>query len=335
MTERPTIVLAHWPGMDVFSEADLDRVDRVGRLLNRAPIASWTDDGVDALLAEAEIVLGHWGCPAIDADMLARAPKLRYLAYTAGTIKELVTDAVWARGMRVTSGADANAEPVAEYTLAAILMANKDVFWRRDQLRDPTISARRASGNVPTGNWDKTIGLVSASIIGRRVIELLRPFPHLDVLVYDPFLTDAEAARLGVRRSELDELCAASDIVSIHAPQLPETRHLIGVDQLAAMRTGATIINTARGSILDHDALTAEIAAGRLYAILDVTDPEPLPDDHPLRSSPNVFLTPHLAGTQGTELARMVEYVIDEIERYKAGQPGRNEITKDRLSRLA
>lgn len=336
MTARkPRIVLAHFQGLQLFSAADIDRIAEVGTLLDLEPLGSWHDPRADALLGEAEALLGHWGCPRLDASMLERAPHLGLFAYAAGTVKEVITDAVFDRGVRVTSGADANAEPVAEFTLAAILFANKDVTWRRDELHDPSIEAMRRRRATPVGNWDKTIGIVGASLVGRRVIDLLRPFAHLRVALFDPFVTADEATALGVIAMELDELCASCDILSIHAPDLPSTRRMIGVHQLAALRTGATVINTARGALLDHDALTDEVRRGRLYAMLDVTDPEPLPQDHPLRTLPTVFLTPHLAGSEGSELQRLSDYVVDEIRRWATGEPARNGITKQQLARLA
>jgi phosphoglycerate dehydrogenase-like enzyme len=242
---------------------------------------------------------------------------------------------VFERQIRVTSGALANAEPVAEFALAAILLANKDVFWRRDRLRDESLSGSRQHSDVPLGNWEKTIGIIGASMVGRRTIELLAPFPSLRIVLFDPFVDGAEAERLAVTKVDLDELCSTSDIVSIHAPDLPSTRGMVGRSELAAMRTGATLINTARGRLLDHDALLDELTSGRLYAILDVTDPEPLPEGHPLFSVPNAYLTPHLAGSEGTELGRMTEYAVDEIRRWSAGEPARNEVTREALARLA
>jgi phosphoglycerate dehydrogenase-like enzyme len=289
-------------------------------------------------LARTRVILGHWGCPPLDLSVVDRAPNLGLFAYAAGTVKQTVDPAVFDRGIRITSGAVANAEPVAEFTLAAILFCNKDVFWQRDVRRiprDPALRHFRPPSTVAVGNYDKTIGIVGASLIGRRVIELLAPFPRLQVALYDPYVDHQEAAALGVAKLDLDELCSTSDIVSIHAPDLPSTRHMIGAAQLAAMRTGATVINTARGALLDHDALRAEAASGRLYAVLDVTDPEPLPDTDPLWSLPNVFLTPHLAGSLGTELGRMIDHAVDEIDRWRVGRPARNEITKDQLPRLA
>lgn len=331
----PRLVFAYAPGLRVFDDADIARFASVAAILDTQPLGSWDDPRAGRLLAEARVVVAHWGCPVIDAGVLGRAPRLGLIAYAAGTVKGTVAEEVFGRGIRVTSGANANAEPVAEYTLAAILFAAKDVLWRRDVLRDPGIKQQRQRGALASGNWGKTVGIVGASLVGRRVIDLLRPFPHLAVALYDPYVDAREAERLGVRKMELDELCAAADILSIHAPDIAATRRMIGARQLAALRTGATLINTARGRLVDHDALVDELERGRLYAILDVTDPEPLPDDHPLRRLPNVFLTPHLAGSQGAELHRLAEYAADEIRHWSAGEPALNEVTREQLHRLA
>ena len=257
-------------------------------------------------------------------------------AYAAGTVKWYGIDEVWDRDLVVTSGAGANTEPVADYTLAMILLANKRVFPAID-----TQAGRPAwtppEGAAPHGNWDKTIGIVSASLIGRRVAELLQPFPHLQVEIYDPFVDQASIESLGATKiDDLVTLCRRCDVLSIHAPALPATHNLVGGDHLAALPDGATVINTSRGHCLDLDALTAELESGRLFAVVDVTDPlEPLPDDHPLRSLPNAIYTPHIAGSQGTELERMSDWVCDEVERFAAGRPQRNQITRDMIDRIA
>lgn len=328
---QPNIAIAHWPGMDLFGDADLQRLRALGTLLNAEPIGAW-DDEAASVLAEAEVIVGHWGCPPLDAAMLDRAPRLGLFAYAAGTVKMTLTDAVWDRGIRVTSGANANAEPVAEFTLAAVLFANKGVLWRRGPA---DYSALSAMGDRQWGNYGRTVGIVGASLIGRRVIELLRTFPHLSVTLYDPFVTHEEAASIGVQKLELDELCAGADVLSIHAPALPETMHMIGAAQLSALPDGATVINTARGPLIDHETLLPHLTSGRLYAILDVTDPEPLPEDSPLLELPNVWISPHLAGSQGSELARMTTYAIEEIRRWSAGEPALNEVTRDRLATMA
>lgn len=329
---RPRIAIAHLAGLRFFDEADLASFAAVGEVLDPEPVGGWDDPRAGDLLSRAEVLLGHWGCPPIDGALLDRAPNLGLVAYAAGTVKGTIAPEVFDR-VRVTSGAVANAAPVAEFTLAMILLANKDVLWNRELMRDPGLFTARRLRATEVGNWDKTIGLVGASLVGRQVIELLRAFPRLRVVVHDPFLTEEDARALGVERSDLDDLCARSDVVSIHAPDLPSTIGMIGGAQLALMKDGATLINTARGRLLDHDALVEH--ADRLASVLDVTHPEPLPDDHPLRRCPTVFLTPHLAGSQGSELRRMAEHAAEEIRRFAAGEPARHAVTRDMLDRIA
>ncbi|MFJ7336933.1 hydroxyacid dehydrogenase [Streptomyces sp. NPDC101116] len=273
--------------------------------------------GLDAL-ARAEVLVTGWGCPRIDGAVLDAAPRLRAVLHSAGSVKSFATHALRERGITVSSAAVANALPVAEYTLAMILLAGKDVLAARDRMR-----ATRAStgwGVIPgIGNHGRRVGVIGASRIGRRVLELLRPFDLRPVLT-DPYVDEHAAAALGVPLLPLDELLRTSGIVTLHAPDTPETRHMIGSRELALMPDGAVLINTARGGLVDHDALVAELRTGRLSAVLDVTDPEPLPADSPLYDLPGAFLTPHLAGSQGNELARLGLAVVREAERLVAGE---------------
>ncbi|MGW3939733.1 hydroxyacid dehydrogenase [Streptomyces phaeochromogenes] len=294
---------------------------------------NFTDPRVREALAETEILITGWGCPHIDEAVLAAAPRLRAILHAAGSVKGLTSPAVWERGITVSSAAGANALPVAEYTLAMILLAGKDLFAQRDRLR-----AQRAFpyGEIMPGigNFGRRVGVVGASRIGRRLIELLRPF-DLRVTLADPYVDATEAAALGVPLLPLDDLLATSDIVTVHAPQTPETHHLIGSRELALMPTGSVLVNTARGALLDHDALVEELRANRLSAILDVTDPEPLPADSPLFDLPNAFITPHLAGSQGNEVARLGLAVTEEAERLLSGRELAHAIDHAVLERTA
>ncbi|MFI6743169.1 hydroxyacid dehydrogenase [Nonomuraea sp. NPDC050451] len=237
----------------------------------------------------------------------------------------------------MSSAADANAVPVAEYTLAVILLANKAVPALAREYR----AGRAAMGLIDLieefpgiGNYGKTVGLVGASRIGRRVAELLRPF-DLEVLVSDPYLDETGAAALGARRVALDELFRACDVVSLHAPATQQTLGMVTAAHLAAMRPGATLVNTARGSLVDQDALVAELRRGRIWAVLDVTEPEITPPGSPLWDLPNVILTPHVAGSLGTELVRLGSHAVDEVARVLAGMPLRHAVDPAALSVIA
>jgi phosphoglycerate dehydrogenase-like enzyme len=272
---------------------------------------------VRKVLARTEILVTGWGCPVLDAAALDAAPGLRAVLHSAGSVKGFVTPEVWRRGIAVSSAAAANAIPVAEYTLAAILLAGKDAFTARDRLRaGHTFPGWEFVPGI--GNHGRRVGVVGASRIGRRLLDLLRPF-DLRASLADPYVDEARAAALGVPLLQLDDLLRTSDIVTLHAPETAETRHMIGRRELALMPDGAVLINTARGGLVDHDALIAELRAGRLSAVLDVTDPEPLPADSPLYELPNAFVTPHLAGSQGNEVARLGRTVAQEAARLVAG----------------
>ncbi|MGX1911253.1 hydroxyacid dehydrogenase [Streptomyces phaeochromogenes] len=313
-----------------------DVLARLGNAVEIDPTLTaenFTDPRVRDALADTEILITGWGCPHIDEAVLAAAPRLRAILHAAGSVKGLTSPAVWERGITVSSAAGANALPVAEYTLAMILLAGKDLFAQRDRLR-----AQRAFpyGEIMPGigNFGRRVGVVGASRIGRRLIELLRPF-DLRVTLADPYVDATEAAALGVPLLPLDDLLATSDIVTVHAPQTPETHHLIGRRELALMREGSVLVNTARGALLDHDALVEELRANRLSAILDVTDPEPLPVDSPLFDLPNAFITPHLAGSQGNEVARLGLAVTEEAERLLSGRELAHAIDHAVLERTA
>jgi phosphoglycerate dehydrogenase-like enzyme len=315
---------------DLIGAAQRARLAALCDVVNHAPFTSF--DGAD--LSEVEILLASWGCPRIDGAVLARAPALRLVAYAAGTVKPIVSDALWDRGITVVSAAAANAIPVAEYALATILLASKNAFALREryrQERDLRFPVRPPPGDA--GNLGAVVGIIGASRTGRRLIELLRAF-DLEVIVYDPYLAPADAASLQVEKVELDDLLRRSRIVSLHAPITKATVGMIGARELGLMRDGATFVNTARGVLVDHAALIAELRAGRITAVLDVTDPEPLPPDSPLLDLPNAFVTPHVAGALGFETRRLAGLAIDEVARYLRGEALQHEVTRDMLDRI-
>ena len=176
------------------------------------------------------------------------------------------------------------------------------------------------------GTYGTQVGIIGASAIGRRVIELLAPF-DLTVALSDPTVGVDEAASLGVTLMSLDDLMRTSRVVSLHAPLLDSTVGMIGAAELAALPDGATFINTARGALVDESALVRELRSGRIDAVLDVTWPEPPVADSPLWTLPNVVLTPHVAGSAGSELVRMASSAVREVAEGPAGRaappPGR------------
>ncbi len=307
----------------LFSDQATARLHRLVDIDATLVAEDFEEAGARTALSRAEVLLTGWDCPPIDARVLAGAPRLRAVVHTGGSVKHHLTPACWQRGIQVASAVAANAVPVAEYTVAALIMANKRAWpvqrhYTRD--RDSLDWLAWTTRYPEMGNYRRTVGVVGCSQVGRQVIRLLA---GLDVttVVYDPYLPADEAARLGVRLTGLDELMAVSDAVTLHAPATGETHRMIDRRRLALMRDGSTLINTARGSLVDTDALVRELSTGRLWAVLDVTDPDPLPSASPLFDLPNVLLTPHIAGSLGGELHRLGDSALDELERYTHGLP--------------
>ena len=288
-----------------------------------------TNPGV---LAEVEILLSGWGMPPLDTAFLRAAPNLKLVLYGAGSIRYFVTEESWARGVQVVSAYAANAIPVVEYTLSTILLSLKR-FWFFTQ------EVRRLKNFPPrapvAGCYGSTVGLISLGMIGQMVAERLRSY-EMKVIAYDPFVSPEAAAALGVELVELDEIFRRADVVSLHTPWLKETEGMITGAHLNSMRPDATFINSARGAVVREEEMIETLKQRPdLYAVLDVTYPEPPAPDSPLYTLPNVVLSPHTAGAMSSECRRMGRLVVDELRRYLQGQPLQWSISKERAVLLA
>jgi len=285
-----------------------------------------------SVLADVEFILSGWGMPEMNEEFLAAAPNLKALFYGSGSVKKIVTDASWARGVRVTSAYGANAVPVSEFTLAQVIYSLKRGWHFSRSIRESGAWVR--SSPVP-GTYGSTVGLVSLGQVGRRVARLLQIL-DVHVIVYDPFASQEDAVALQVKLVALDDVFRRADVVSLHTPWLPETVGMITGAHFASMKQNATFINTARGAVVNEPEMIAVLQQRPdLWAILDVTYPEPPAPDSPLYTLPNVVLTPHIAGAMDTECQRMGQTMVEELRRYLAGEVMEYEITQERAKFLA
>ncbi|MFD7130666.1 hydroxyacid dehydrogenase [Streptomyces sp. NPDC059894] len=321
---------------DVFPPPARARLAEVADVWHAGVIQEFRSPGALAALAACEVLLTGWGCPPVDEETLDRSPGLGAVIHSAGTVKTFLSESAYERGIVVSSAAAANAVPVAEFTFAAIVMGAKRAFplARLFAARRSHRTAADLAGHHWLGTHRITVGVVGASRIGRRVLELLRSL-DAEVLLYDPYVSAEEARALGATATDLDTLVATSDVVTLHAPETPETRCLLDEWRIGLLRPGTLVVNTARGSLIDTEALTPHLVSGRIDAVLDVTDPEPLPVRHPLWDLPNVFLTPHLAGAQGNEMGRLGALAVEELARYASGLPLQHAVRLSDLERIA
>lgn len=314
-----------------FGPEELERLREIAVVGEPLHVSGFDTDAARTRLAEAEVLLTSWGAPRITGAVLAAAPRLRAALHCAGSVRGLVSDELWDRGVLVTNAVEDNALPVAEFTFAAIVLAGKKAPFLAQVARERREDWSYAQEHGELSNRGRTVGIVGFSRTGRRVVERLAALEAAEVLVADPFGDRDEIKAAGARLTTLDEVLAASHVTSLHAPALPSTRRMIGARELALMPDGATLINTARGIIVDTAALERECATGRLFAMLDVTDPEPLPRDSVLYDLPNVMITPHVAGSLGSETRRMTASALDELQRYVTGEPALAPVTRETL----
>lgn len=288
--------------------------------------------GQPELLASTELLMGTWGMPELNAAFLARMPRLRGVFYGAGSVKGFVRDAFWERHLALSAAPSANAVPVAEFTVAAIILSLKKV-WQH--LFDAKTHRRWKRLQDLPGNYRTTVGLVSLGLIGRLVAERLRAFDH-HVLIYDPFVPESTIRSLGGEPATLAEIFARSDAISLHTPWLPETVGMVHAGLLETMKPHATLINTARGAIIKEDDLFSVLQKRPdLAAFVDVTYPEPPAADSPFYTLPNIFTTPHIAGSVDDECGRMGELVVEEARRLVMGEPLQHAISREQLARMA
>ncbi len=270
------------------------------------------------LLREVEIIFGGWGTPRLDERLLRDANALRILFYGGGSVHAVVSEAFWSRNLLVVSGSEQNAVPTAEFALGAVLMSLKHV-WKFSMAMRLAQAYRPKDAPVP-GAFGSHVGVVGVGKVGRRVIQLLRPF-GVNVLAWDSFLPGSSLRAMQAEPVGLDDLFARSDVVTLHLAARPETAGMIKEGHFDRMPAGATFINTARGAIIDEAGLIRVLRRRTdLTAVLDVTDPEPPAVDSELFRLPNVVLTPHIAGAMDRECARMGQMTVAALRKYLAGE---------------
>jgi phosphoglycerate dehydrogenase-like enzyme len=285
-----------------------------------------------AEIGDVQVILSGWGGPRMDEAFLAAVPGLEAVFYASGTVRGLVTEAFWRRNVPICSAWGANAVPVAEFTLAQIILCLKHAYQRSRATQAARTFINR---DVPPGNYGSRVGLVGLGMIGRLVADLLKVL-SVEVRAYDPVADPAKAAALGVALVDLPELFRECDVVSLHAPSLASTRGMITGEHLRSMKPGASFINTSRGAVVREQEMIAALQdRPDLFAVIDVTEPEPPEPGSPLYTLANVFLTPHIAGSNGRECQRMGEYMLDEVRHYLAGEPLRWQVTHQVVELMA
>jgi phosphoglycerate dehydrogenase-like enzyme len=299
------------------------RVEMVAPPVEPARYAEWRGK-----LDSVECIFSGWGMPKMDAAFFEVFPNLKVLFYGAGAVRGFITDEAWARGVQIANANVANGFSVAEYTASNILLCLKQVWQIALRIKREARYVKLEHGEA-AGAYGSTVGIISLGAIGRMVIERLRA-SEVNIIAFDPYADAEKAKALGVEMCSLEDVFRRADVVSLHTPWLPETVGMITGDLLRLMKPNASFINTARGAVVRENELI-DVMRERpdLFALLDVTYPEPPAADSPLLTLPNVVVTPHIAGSMSDECRRMGRYMVDELERWLAGEPFKHPVSRE------
>lgn len=316
----------------VFAQKYYDKMEKFGQVSVYDKVDFADKNDYLEFVKGATIIVTSWGSPVIDKDVLDACPNLKAVIHGAGSVKPIVCDEFVNRKVRLTNSAVAIGEGVAETALGFAISACKGFYWLNKDTSNGLWGENIKT--TVTDFYDIKVGVISGGFVGRHMVKLLQNF-HVDVLLYDPFLTKEQVSEIGAEKVDLNELLSQCDVISIHAPGIPQTENMLNADNLPLIKDGAVLINTARGAIINEEALINELKKNRFKACLDVTCVEPPEKENPLRNMDNVILTPHIAGTATNGLKRVALHVCDEIERLVNGEKMRTEVNLDNLSKLA
>ncbi len=285
--------------------------------------------------AEVEYIFSTWGMPAMSEEEIKKCfPSLKCVFYAAGSVQAFARPFL-SCGVKVFSAWAANAVPVVEYTLAQIILANKGFFAHSREMKRGNREACKVMKTEYPGNYGENVGIIGVGMIGSKVAERLKAY-KLNVLAFDPFLSNERAERLGITKCSLHELFSSCRVVTNHMANNEQTKRMLDYDCFSKMLPYSTFINTGRGAqVVEDDLVRVLEERSDITAILDVTYPEPPAEGHKFYSLPNCFLTPHIAGSLCNETHRMAEYIIEEYERFVKSEPCLYEVTEKMLETMA
>jgi phosphoglycerate dehydrogenase-like enzyme len=305
-----------------------------GKYADAAPFDEERDRLIKSFVADLDAIIVTKGSPRITGEIMDAAPHLKLIGELQGDrfANRIDVEAAHERGIVAVDTTNGSSYPVAEWALGLTLIGlrNAGALFRR-YIDGELIFAKRKEFRADPGYLHgeltgKTVGLVACGYIGRRLIELLKPF-NVNILVYDPYIPRVLADVYDITITSLENVMSMSDVVVVLAPLTTGTRGLIRAEQLAMLKPAAVFVNVSRGPVVDSAALIERLREGDVIACLDVFDPEPIPVDSPVRSMPNVFLSPHIAGVTAECGPRFFDLMVDEVLRVLAGHEARHTLT--------
>ncbi len=286
-------------------------------------------------LTDADAIITTWDSPKFGGDLRQWAPRLRIISHCGGEVKSRFARRLFEK-LTITAAPVPMARATAEFAAALLLYCARNVDFYRGEIRKRSNKIYddlhlRGCNEAIIG---REVAMIGFGRIGRALVDLTRGF-DLKWLVHDPYAPRSLAKKYPVRFCELNTLLLRADLLVLSAALTDETRGMLGKRNLSRLPDGATIINIARGGLIDLEALTKEVRAGRLRCALDVTDPaEPLPIHHPLRTMSGAIITPHMAAGNHQVRHDMADVVMTDLESFFKGKAVKNRVTTSMLARM-
>lgn len=317
-----------------FSSENIALAEQLGDIVWNNTNKQFTKAEIIERISDCDVYITTWGAPRLDSEILNAAPNLKMLTHLCGTVVPVVSDAVWERNIRVLSGNRFFAESVAEGTLAYILTVLRKIPYYSSRAKEGKIWKTPIDYNQ--GLAGKKIGIISYGAIARNLVRILSAF-RVEMYVYDIVtLPEEDVKKYNLHQSSMEDIFSMCDIISVHTPSYPATRHLINRDLLSRIKKGALFVNTSRGAVIDEQALEAELADGRFHAMLDVFEREPPRPESTLYTLPNVTMMPHMGGPTIDLRQIITRELLNETAMYlEKGGELQSEITQKMASMMS
>jgi len=338
MSDTPNVLVTwpdDWVRKAIFPDEQVRRLEKIAQVTWNPHQRQYTPEELRDALPGIDVLFTGWGTTRLDELVLAKADQLRLVAHCAGSVGSLASDALYDRGVVVTTSNDVMARQVAEFCVMLMLMGLRKVRHFMEPMYAPDESYEWPKESVSDlacpPVYETVVGIIGLGAIAKWFIKFIQPMEP-KILLYSRHTKPDEAARLGVELADLDDLLARSDVINVLCGLTEETYHLLNAERLAKIKDGALLINVGRGAIIDEDALIAELQKERFYAALDVYEIEPLPVDSPLRKLRNAILAPHYAGRGN--MKDYSRFCIDELERFLRGEPLQGTISREQWKHM-
>lgn len=299
-----------------FPKEVIAKLEALGQVEHNLLGRQYTAEEFRDALEEKDICISGWGTPALTGFVLEKADRLKALLHTGGSVANVVSNELYEKGVRVLSGNKLYAESVAEGVVSYMLCSLRELIFYNNEVK----SGGWRDGNFKNeGLLDQTVGLIGFGAVTRSLIKLLKPF-RCNIKVFSNSASKEQLAEYGATKAEIKEIFSGCKLISIHSPYRKDTHHMINKELLGLIAPGSILINTARGGVIDEEALIEALETGTFKAVLDVYEQEPLPEDSRLRTLDNVITIPHMAGPTVDRRAKVTEALIEAIEKLATGE---------------